>query len=967
MIRDSQKETAERGTSPADRETETSERATFEQLPVGTELGRYVILGARGAGGMGIVYAAYDPKLDRKVALKLVRRDADHREADARLLREAQAMAKLAHPNVVTVHDAAVIGDAICIEMEFVEGATLEEHTRGKTWQEILDVYRQAGRALAAAHEKGLVHRDFKPTNALVDVTGRVRVLDFGLARAAEDDGEAPELERESAVASTEIATSSVSLPTLPRTMTGLSAGTPAFMPPEQWRGKPVDGRADQYAFAASLFDALYETLPFPRASYAAMKSAAARGSIAERPKGTQVPAWVDRVLVKALAFDPGDRYPSMGALLDALAGDLAAAKRRRIVAAIAAVTALALAIVGVKQLRAKEVRSCAADHRLGGVWDEPKKAAVRAAITKSGSAGAAQAWAKTSALLDGYASAWVAMRTATCEDRRKDRSTDGATGAKLVCLDARLQELRVLTDVLAKDSEVVHESVTAASKLPPLSECANASLRRRPAPPKDADRFAKAEAIHSKILEADALRAAGRPKAARPIAAAAVEEARDPPIRAMEARGLFVLGRAEHEDGDYKGSAVTLEKAVWAAEAAGDDETVLEATTLLAFVTGYRLSDAPAGARWTSHALASLERYGGSDFYAAELDRVRSSNARQRKDLDESLRLAEAAVAGSVRARGPDDVHVGLAELNLANTYTSLARLDDAMAHYQRTRKIFEAALGPSHPTCASPIVNEAIIARRRGEPSRAVALYDEALAVYVAAHGPTHPDALLVMSNRALALAAMGRFEEARETFAKVLELRRKSLGNAHPMVASTLGNLAWTQRKTKRLAEAHVSIDEALAIHEKGTGTESGAIASVLIERGYLALDEGKPKEALPLVTRALAVREKKLGKDHPDVATALTSLGRVHVALGEAGRAIEPLERAVALLGKDSPRDKADAQLWLARALRALDRDPGRALTLAREAEATLAKDESTKEDLEEVRTFLSTNERWLGAR
>lgn len=196
---------------------------------------------------------------------------------------------------------------------------------------------------------------------------------------------------------------------------------------------------------------------------------------------------------------------------------------------------------------------------------------------------------------------------------------------------------------------------------------------------------------------------------------------------------------------------------------------------------------------------------------------------------------------------------------------------------------------------------------------------------------------------------------------------ELRRKAHGNSHPLVASTLGSLGWTQRKAKRPAEARASFDEAVAIHEKTGGVESAAAAFPLTELAELALDEGKPKAALAPAARALALREKRLGHEHPDLAGTLTTVARVQLVLGEPARAAELLERSITVVGNDSPRDKAAAEIALARALRALDRDAARALVLARSAESIYAKDETgAKAELGEVRSFLTTNERWLGA-
>jgi len=233
----------------------------------GSRLGRYVILEKVGAGGMGEVYAAYDPHLDRKIALKIVhadRFDQKIEEVQGRLLREAQAMARLSHPNVLTVYDVQFAeqgaGDVV-IAMEFIDGMTLGQWLRKqkRSWREVLEIFCQAGEGLAAAHGAGLVHRDFKPDNVLVRKDGRVFVADFGLVRKMADtqlpsgadvdgaaEGESQERYLDSAL-----------------TRTGATLGTPAYMAPEQLLGEGVDARADQYAFCASLYEALYGERPY--------------------------------------------------------------------------------------------------------------------------------------------------------------------------------------------------------------------------------------------------------------------------------------------------------------------------------------------------------------------------------------------------------------------------------------------------------------------------------------------------------------------------------------------------------------------------------------------------------------------------------------------------------------------------------------------------------------------------------
>jgi serine/threonine protein kinase len=217
-------------------------------LEDGSRVDRFVILRRIGRGGMGIVYAAYDPELDRKVALKLLRPEAanrtDYADWRARLLREAQAMARISHPHVVTVYEVGTFQSQVFVAMELCEGPTLAEWLRAarRPWREVLAVFRDAGRGLAAAHAAGLVHRDFKPQNVLLGSDGRARVADFGLVRPSGVD-----LPREPTEAETGDGASPL---TLPLTQTGAILGTPAYMAPEQYRGHKGDARTDEFSFA---------------------------------------------------------------------------------------------------------------------------------------------------------------------------------------------------------------------------------------------------------------------------------------------------------------------------------------------------------------------------------------------------------------------------------------------------------------------------------------------------------------------------------------------------------------------------------------------------------------------------------------------------------------------------------------------------------------------------------------------
>ena len=310
---------------------------TPEEIGHGQLVGRYVVLNPLGAGGMGVVYAAYDPQLDRKVALKLLHSEAVSRgsgtqsrnDGHTRLLREAQAMARLRHPNVVAVHDVGSYGDRVFIAMEFVEGSTLKSwlRSRPRTRKEVLAVFIQAGRGLQAAHDAGLVHRDFKPENVLVSLSGQAQVLDFGLAKATEDDGERPDKPARGAL---ELAASVNSL-SRELTQQGAIMGTPAYMSPEQHLGLPTDARTDQFSFCVGLYEALYGTPPFPADTMASLAMAVVGGKVAEAPRESQarVPPWLRKVLLKGLSADPAHRHASISELIDALVRDPSSQRRR--------------------------------------------------------------------------------------------------------------------------------------------------------------------------------------------------------------------------------------------------------------------------------------------------------------------------------------------------------------------------------------------------------------------------------------------------------------------------------------------------------------------------------------------------------------------------------------------------------------------------------------------------------------
>jgi eukaryotic-like serine/threonine-protein kinase len=319
-------------------ELEDSDDASAE--PDRPSLGRFRLIRRLGTGAMGVVYEGYDAELDRRVALKVLRPEIEAQrslQARSRMMREAQALARLRHPNVTMVYEVGTSeSGALFIAMELVEGRTLARwiRARPRSWREIVEVFLQAGRGLAAAHRAGLVHRDFKPDNVIVDEDGSARVVDFGLARSTGMAEFLPTLDRS---LDPSLDGAEPGAMTLHLTCTGAVLGTPAYMAPEQFQGAPLHAASDQFSFCVALFEALYGRRPFPGNDLPALQRSLMRGQPVGPRRG--VPRALYRVLRRGLSVDPAQRFTTMETLLEALAAcrqRSAASRSRALVAGLA-------------------------------------------------------------------------------------------------------------------------------------------------------------------------------------------------------------------------------------------------------------------------------------------------------------------------------------------------------------------------------------------------------------------------------------------------------------------------------------------------------------------------------------------------------------------------------------------------------------------------------------------------------
>ncbi len=390
---------------------------TAGDLDTGARIGRYVIVERVGTGAMGVVYGAYDPELDRKVALKLIKPGQGVKDtARARLLREAKAIARLQHPNVVAVHDVGVFEDQVFLAMEFVAGGTIKSWLaeKNRSWREILDVFIAAGRGLAAAHAAGLVHRDFKPDNVLLDREQRPRVVDFGIARQAgagdeELAGETGDVISQDGTQTLRDSSGKHALATL--TKTGTWVGTPAYMAPEQFLGERGDEKSDQFSFCVALYEALYGERPFAGDDMLSISVNVTTEQLRPLPKDRGVPTWVRRVILRGLRATPSERWDGMPALIAAVSSDPIAKLRNRLagVGTIALVGAIALTAWKVASGRRAE-----AEHEIAQNLETAERA-VGAARAKAAEATAlrTRAFAAFDALdRDGGEVLWRQTRT---------------------------------------------------------------------------------------------------------------------------------------------------------------------------------------------------------------------------------------------------------------------------------------------------------------------------------------------------------------------------------------------------------------------------------------------------------------------------------------------------------------------------------------------------------------------------
>jgi eukaryotic-like serine/threonine-protein kinase len=742
-------------------------RSFVGHLPPGARVDRYQILGGVGRGGMGEVYAAYHPDLDRRIALKVVSESGGNApERRARLLREARAIARLSHPNVVAVYDAGTVDDRVYIAMEFVAGETVDAWLRAKPrgWREILDVFIAAGRGLAAAHAAGIVHRDFKPQNVMIGHDGSVRVMDFGLARLALEPADV-----------TEAAADTDSRP-LPATVTktGALIGTPAYMSPEQFRGETLDARSDQFSFCVALYEALHGSRPV-----LAHVHAAASGETDRARRLASVPGWLRTTVSRGLAARREERFPAMADMIRTLERGQTRRRRRALTAGAALAVAL-VAFGGWRAARGGHISCEVPATRLDLVWsghDDARRQAIQRIFATNGRPTAETSWQRVARALDEYISRWSAMYVDICKAThvRGEQSAE-VLDLRMNCLSENLDEVRALTDVLAAGNATTTNATIAVQDLPLLSRCDDlVTLRSAIPPPRDPRIAQEVRELRRLINDVNALDEVGNRRAALEKATALRPRVEATLYRPLLGEFLAVLGGVVCDIDPLRGESL-LEEAVLAANASRDDVTAAVAASALAFTFGYKLARPKDGHLWARLANASLDRTG------APHARIRSWILHN---------------DGSVHA---EEGH-----------------FDVALELVQQATTLKEGLLGKDHPDVARSLTTLCLIAIESGRPAEGLPWCNRAIDIVRA----IDPDSILLASastNRGEVLTALGRHPEAATDFQDALRILRIHHDSSHQLLAHPLQGLGEVKIAAGDSAGATLFLEEALRIREQ-----------------------------------------------------------------------------------------------------------------------------------------------------
>lgn len=858
----------------------------LEESGVGDRFGRFRVLDRLGRGGMGVVYSAYDPQLDRKVAVKVLRPDVRQglgaEAATARLLREAQAMAKISDPHVIAVHEVGTLNDRVFVAMEFIDGGTLGAWMAGRhSWREVLEVFVRAGSGLAAAHRGGLVHRDFKPENVLMGTDGRVRVVDFGLARSLLDDAVAEPAPR-AAVEQPEHDSF-----TTPLTRTGAVMGTPAYMSPEQHLGRPATAQSDQFSFCVALWEALYGERPFRGSSLPELTGNVLEGTIREPPANVRVPRWINAALRRGLSTKPSLRFASMEALLTEIRRD---PRRKWRLGALAVVGIGGAAFVGIGAYQRLLTGECdAMVESVDVAWSPTRRASVHHAIATAEIPSAERIAESTVKVLDDYVAQWRSKVQNGCGASQVG-SKEARSNWKYqrLCFEDRLAEVDQLATQLGEGGpEMATTALEAATSISDVDACQDPqrlALWEAFGDPQAQERLAFAR---RRLVRASTAGALGRSQEAIEAATAVIEDARELNVPALEAAGLLVRGlnRMRAEQGDSKAEA-DLRLAVDRAKDAGDAATRAKALIQLGHFLSVEQTRYDEAFDVGQRARDAVQELGDAPLLGAHLDAMLGIAARHAGRSEEAIAYTRASLKvlrELVGDRHPDTIRA----LNgLGNTLCRNEQPQEGLAALHEALAATEAVLGGDHPTLFVVLQSLGVCLARAKRRPEGVAFLKRALEMY-----KKRPDAdpqriLGFEYNIAFSYLLDGNDAEALRRARHGIPRAKALLAGRPTLLANWHKLLGTSLSRSGHYAEALAPLDDALAVL-RNAGAARTVVAGVELE---VARAIGGTDPARAIVVAAQLQREIArapqghfggLGEDVDEFVGEMRALTQSHV--------------------------------------------------------------------------------------
>jgi tetratricopeptide (TPR) repeat protein/predicted Ser/Thr protein kinase len=827
------------------RELDADDAVDTSERPLPQTYGRYAVISRLGAGGMGTVYLARDPDLDRDVAIKVLHADVAelHRE---RLFAEAKSMARLVHPNVVPVFDIGEHHGEMFVAMQRIDGGTMRDWLRDAKpgWREIVAAFRDAARGLHAAHREGIVHRDFKPDNVLVGRDGAVKVTDFGLARVRDAPAELG-----ASIGGTDAGASDMKL-----------AGSPSYMAPETIRGARASSRADQFSFCVSLYEALCGSKPFAAPSVIAVFAQITSGTLPPRPSNG-LPARLWAVIDRGLSTDPERRFGSMEQVASALDACLVPPWRRW-AAPMIGTAVVGAAVAGAWAARQVDDNPCRdAALRLAGIWDAARAEAIGSAIMAVRVPYAAQTQEQIARRLDDYAKAWTDAHIDACEATHVHAiQSPDVMALRVRCLDEARGALSRAADLFeAADATIVEHAVDVAATLPAVDRCADVEALSQAVPLPD-DPAAVAEIVELRDAIARTLTdvAATRMVPAMATAEAILARARVLDHAPLLAEAMLLHAALLEDFGLYALAEPELVQAYAIATTSGATEAAAKAASQLTFIVGLHLSRRETGRTWSISALALAERIDPDGLVTASALHTSGIIHAVSGDLEEASANLERALRIREAQPGGPSPSLASALESLGNVRSLQGRLPEALELTKRGEQLAIETVGAQHPQVANKLVNLALVHQRMGDREAAVAAFERALSIQEAALPDDHPTIATTLNNLAVTYDELGRPKDALPLYLRSLEIRERIYGTDHPVFGETLANIGLSYDIAGDLEHARPYFERAVVVFE--THDHPG-IDDTLGKLAYIALRTGERDAAIAYVKRLEARAEAK----------------------------------------------------------------------------------------------------------